>query len=257
MDYRLCLDELRRRSLLPRDYVAVYAGGSLVRGWGNATSDLDIFVVAPTRWESESAQLDTVALDPNTIPVEGIYVGDRRWDIEYWLESQVDELLGKIAADQLEGSQPAGRRMADAEIGFLQKLSHSVPIDKDDWWEARRRRLAGSPLRTVLALRAMHEMDIYTEDAVGQLAAGDVESAVLSAKMAWLYAVHTLLSSHGEFGESPKWFARRFRAANPPELSFDEYWAAETMRSFDPAAPERWVEEILGLCQRISTELVL
>lgn len=257
MDYGLCLDELRRRNLLPEGYLAVYAGGSLVQGWGNATSDLDIFVVTPTRWDSESAQLDTVALDPNTIPVEGIYVGDRRWDIEYWLESQVDELFGKVGADQLEGSQPAGRRLSHAEIGFLQKLSHSVLIDREEWWEARRRRLAESPLCTVMALRALHEMDIYTEDAVGQLAAGDVESAVLSAKNSWLWAVHALLSSHGQFGESAKWFARRFRAANPPELSFDEYWAAETMRSFDPEAPERWVEEILRLCQRISTALVL
>jgi hypothetical protein len=254
-DYRGCLAELERHGLLPSSYEAVYAGGSLVRGWGNDRSDLDIYVIVAEPWRSDSAQIDTVALRPDTIPVEVLYVDKRRWDVEYWLESQVDQLFGKVAADQLEGGQPAGRRMTYPEVCFLERVGHAGLVDRDDWVHERQRQLEGSPVAEVMALRALHMMDVYTEDVVGQLAAGDVVSAVLTAKIALRYAVDALLASHGEFGESLKWFAHRFRAADPPELGFDEYWALETMRSFDPAAPERWVEEVLMLCRRISSEV--
>jgi hypothetical protein len=233
----------------------VYAGGSLVRGWGNDRSDLDIYVIVKEPWQTESAQIDSVALHPDTIPVDGVYVDKRRWDVEYWLESQVDQLFAKVSAEELESIQPAGKRMMDPEVAFLQRFSHAAPIDKDEWLDERKRRLDASPLHSVMALRALHMMDIYTEDVVGQLAADDVDSAVLTSKIAFRYAMDALLASHGEFGESPKWFARRFRAADPPELSFDDYWAFETMQSFDPAAPERWVEEVLVLCRKISSEV--
>ena len=253
--YRDCLDELGRHGLLPPSYEAVWAGGSLVRGWGNDRSDLDIYVVVKEPWQTGSAQIDSVALHPDTIPVDGTYVDKRRWDVEYWLEDQVDQLFAKVSADELESIQPAGKRMMDPEVAFLQRFSHAAPIDKDEWLEERKRQLEASPLDSVMALRALHMMDIYTEDVVGQLDAGDVDSAVLTSKIAFRYAIDALLASHGEFGESPKWFARRFRAANPPELGYDEYWAFETMRSFDPEAPERWVEEVLMLCRKISSEV--
>jgi hypothetical protein len=253
--YRACLGELERRGLLPASYEAVYAGGSLVRGWGNERSDFDVYVIVNEPWASESAQIDSVALHPDSIPVEGVYVDGRRWDVEYWLERQVDQLFAKVAPEQLESIQPAGKRMMDPEVAFLQRFSHAAPIAKDEWLDERKRQLDALPLDSVMALRALHMLDIYTEDAVGQLNADDVESAVLTAKIALRYAVDALLASHGEFGESPKWFARRYRAADPPELSFDDWWAVETMRSYDPDAPELWVKEVLTLCQQVASEV--
>jgi hypothetical protein len=257
VDYHHCLDELRRQDRVPASYLTVYASGSIVRGRGNPSSDLDIFVITTDPWSSETAHEEPVTLRPDRVLVEGMYAGDVRWDVEYWLEAQVEELLAKVAPDQLAGGQPAGRYMTEKEIDFLRMLSHSTPVAGDDWWQATRQRLAESSARSVMALRALHTLDVYTEDAVGQLAAGDVESAVLSAKLAWRFAVDALLCSHGEFGESPKWYARTLRELQAPELGHDEFWAVETMASLDAAAPERWVEEVLGLCQRISTEVRL
>lgn len=252
-DYRACLGELTGRGLLPEPRLAVFAGGSLVRGWGNARSDLDIYVIAQERWRGETTELARVALQPGTVPVTALYVGDRRWDLEYWLESQVDELFGKVM-EVPAGSDPAGRHLTDPELQLLERLSHAAPIDGDDWLQRRQEQRAASALGTIMTLRALHYQDIYIEDAVGQLADGDVYSAVLSARLAFRYAIDALLASCGEFGESPKWFARRFQAACPAQLSFDDYWSLETMRTFDPATPEKWVEEVLRMCQRIASE---
>jgi hypothetical protein len=251
-----CLSELERHGILPRSYEAIYAAGSLVRGWGNERSDFDVYVIVTEPRESETAQIDSVALHPDSLPVESFYAEDgRRWDVEYWLETQVDQLFAKISPDTLASIQPAAKRMMDAEVAFLERFSYAAPIAKEEWLVERKRQLAGLPLTSMMALRALHMLDIYTEDVVGQLNAGDVESAVLTAKIALRYAVDALLASNGEFGESPKWFARRYRAADPNELSFDEWWALETMRSYDPERPERWVEEVLTICQRIASEI--
>lgn len=253
-DYRDCLSQLESRSLLPPDPRAVYVAGSLVRGWGNQRSDLDVYVITGTQWLSDTAQHETVALRPDIVLVESIYVDDRRWDIEYWLDLQIDELFGKISSS-LTGNQPAGKHMTAPEVAILQRFGHAQSVTGDEWLSQRRRVLKGLPVNEVMTLRALHMLDIYTEDAVGQLAAGDVESAVLSTKLAFRHAVDALLANNGEFGESMKWFARRFRSANPKQMTFQAYWDIETMRSFDPNCPAAWVEEVLLECQRIAQEV--
>ena len=251
-----CLTELERHGLVPPSYESIYASGSLVRGWGNERSDSDVYVIVTEPRESETAQIDSVALHPDSLPVESFYADDgRRWDVEYWLETQIDQLFAKIAPDTLASIQPAAKRMMDAEVAFLERISYAAPIAKEEWLEDRKRELAGLPLTAMRALRALHMLDIYTEDVVGQLKADDVRSAVLTVKLALRYAVDALLASHGEFGESPKWIARRYLAADPSEVSFDDWCALETMRSYDPEAPERWVEEVLTTCQKIASEI--
>jgi hypothetical protein len=45
------------------------------------------------------------------------------------------------------------------------------------------------------------------------------------------------------------------RLIDSPVLSFEQYWSAETMASFDQENPRAWVEEIIGICQRVSAGL--
>jgi hypothetical protein len=44
---------------------------------------------------------------------------------------------------------------------------------------------------------------------------------------------------------------------SPPELSFEDYWALETLRDLDPEAPGTWVETVLTVCQDIANEVKL
>jgi hypothetical protein len=256
-EYRGILAELRSEGMLPGAYRAIFAGGSIVRGWGNPGSDIDIYVVVTEPWQSETAERDMVSLAPGFVLVDSFYSDGRRFDVEYWLDSQIDELFAKVAPSQLLGSSVPGRNMTYAEISCLEKLAHAALIDKDEWVAIRQHQLAESSINAVMTLRSMHEMDIYTEDAVGQLAGGDVESALISAKIAFGHAITALLANHGEFGVSPKWNARRFRACKPTELSYDEYWDIETMRTYNPTAPDAWVEQVLTVCQRISMDVTI
>lgn len=252
-----CLSVLAERGLLPANHDAVYLAGSLIRGWGNVTSDLDVYVVTGHLWQGEATTSAPVSVAPGVIPVQAFYRGDRRWDVEYWLDGQVDELLGVVSWEAFESGRSSGRMLTPTEIAFIQRLGFSQVVVGEDWLRRRRQQFDESAIRTMIAASALDMLDHLTEDAIGMRDNGDCDSAVLAAHLALGFAVDALLASRGEFTEQAKWRARRLRAVAPPELPFDEYWELETMRSYDRQAPDKWVNEVLRLCQRIAEAVQL
>ncbi|WP_240137681.1 hypothetical protein [Streptomyces sp. MUM 178J] len=252
----ITLEDLRTHGLLPDTYKAVYLSGSRVRGWGNAASNLNIYVITgDEQWQRPTTNPHPIALRPDTLSVEILTVDGCRWDVEYWMDAQVDQVLSKVTWDEYETGQIAGGRLTSYEIDFLERLTYARAITGEEWLTGRVADLRTSAYRASLVARGLNFADVAVEDAVGQMESGDIESAVLSARIAFGFSVDALLASHDEFGGSPKWRARRYRIAAPPEVSFDEYWALESMQSLDPAAPGKWVEEVVMFCRKVASEV--
>lgn len=256
-EFEGCLPELRNRGLLPGDQVSVFLGGSLVRGWGNEASDLDVYVISGSPRLDPSTGVAPVALTPDFVPIEVIYVNGRRWDIEYWTVGQVEQLLAKVSWTEFDAGRTGADMLASHERDFVERLHHSLPLSGPQWLEETRGLLGGSAIRQIFVTRALNFADIFVEDAVGQLKGGDRESAVLSAKLAFNSAIYALHCAHGELGQSSKWAARRFRHIDQQVVPFEEYWAIETMRDFDADDPAAWIESVVLLCRRISLEVVI
>lgn len=252
-----CLDVLAEQNLLPDQHNAVYLAGSLVRGWGNSLSDLDVYVIVPEPWSRPAAEVGSVSVPPGRVPIHGFVSDGRRWDVEYWTEQQVDDLLELVSWPSFETRRGRAESLTKHEIAFMQRLAFADVVTGADWVRRRKAQFEASAVRTMIASRALYECDLFAEDAVGMLEAGDVDSAVLAARYGFGCAVEALLASHGEFNEQEKWRARRMRAVSPPELSFEDYWALETLRDLDPEAPGTWVETVLTVCQDIANEVKL
>ncbi|MEU6072774.1 nucleotidyltransferase domain-containing protein [Micromonospora sp. NPDC047074] len=250
--YSRHLSQLRGRGLLPGTVHAVYVAGSRVRGWGNAGSDLDFYVIVEDRWPGPGSSVAPVALRPDTITIEQTRVNREQWDVQYWLDSQVDQVLEKVSWTEFETNESAGALLTSREVDFLERLAYAVAVTGADWLLRRRQQMQRSALRSILTSRSLHNSHLFLEDAVGQLRSGDVESAVLSARLALGCAVQALLAENGKFAQSPKWSARQLRDTPQDVLSFDEYWTLETMRGYTPENPGRWVEDVLTVCRRIS-----
>ena len=250
------LERLRGEGLLPTDTLAVLCVGSVARGWANERSDYDLVVVTREPFADDRARGLPVPLQPATLPTVGLRVDGRRWEIKYWLDTQMDQMFAKISRERFEAGNHASRALIDVEELALERLIPAITLTGEEWVEARRRELAESAFRSFAVSRSLAGMDSAVEDALGQLAAGDAESAVLSARRAIGHVVDALLESHDCYGSAqPKWRARRFREAGPAEVPFEQYWALETMRDLDPAAPDRWVERTVQWCRRLCMEV--
>jgi hypothetical protein len=255
--YRGILPGLRQRALHPAECLAVFVAGSRTRGWANATSDLDLHIVMAAPWDRPNTRALPVALAPDSIPVVTTVVDGLRWDIEYWLEAQVDQMFRKVSWREFDVSPSAGDLLTSPEVRFLERLDHAVALHGSAWLERRREQQRDSALKSVLVARNLHLSDLFVEDAVGQMNAGDLESAVLSAKLAFGCAIKALLAEQGHFCQSSKWMARQLRDTTQDVVSFDSYWSIETMQSYDPTAPQRWVEHVISICQKISISVTV
>jgi hypothetical protein len=249
------LDQLAARGFLPAGYRSAFIVGSIARGWDNASSDLDIYVVSQEPWRSGTNGIEHMPLEPPEIATEVIHVDGQRWELKFWLDTQVGQMIDKVSWVSFESGTPSGQLLTAWEEEFLERLLTCRPLAGEDWVLQQRERIEASAFRAFVVTDCLSNADDCLEDVVGQLAAADVESALLSARLGFGYAVDALLASHGECGRAPKWRSRRMREVNPPALSFERYWAVETMRTFDPEDPRRWVEEVAGICKALSMEV--
>lgn len=252
-DHATLLATLADRRLLPDRFESVYLTGSLIRGWGNAGSDYDFYVIGHERWLSPSAEQVVVALEINQVSLETFEQGGREWDVEYWQDAQVDELLGKVSWQCYRDNGDTGGLLTVFERDFLERLRYAEPLVGQDWWNRRREQLSASAFIPMIVQRALHNARSSIDDATGMLASGDVRSAVIAARIAFTASVDALLSHHGSLARSPKWHARRFAETEQDVLSEARYWAIETMQGLDPAHPQAWVADVLRVCTDIRT----
>jgi predicted nucleotidyltransferase len=250
------LAPLYERDLIPDGTVAAFLVGSAARGWHNARSDFDVYLVTTGAWQTETSGFIRMPLDPPRVSTERFFDDGRRWEVTYWLECQIDQMLAKVSWEVYDSGIVANEVLSPREETTIARLGHCLPLLGQAWIEDRYDQLKRSAFRSIVTARSFGLADDAVEDALGQLESGHLESAVLSGHRALGHAVDGLLESAGEFGSHmPKWRPVRFRAAAPGILSFEEYWALETMRDYDPADPRAWVQQVLTVCQDISVHV--
>jgi hypothetical protein len=109
----------------------------------------------------------------------------------------------------------------------------------------------------MVAQRSFGTADSLFEDALGMLEVGDSLSAVLAAHEGFGRAIDGLLAAHGQFSPRRKWRAQKMLRGNPRLMSFDAFWAIETMRDFDVDQPETWVRSVIETARELMMEVEL
>ncbi len=247
------LQPLRERDLLPPGALAAFVVGSTARGWDNARSDYDIYVISSRERVRISGDVVPVSLELSRMRREEFYAHNRRWQVTYWLDSQVDEIFEKVSWEAFEAGQVTNETLDHREELLLSRLGNCLPLFGQDWLTRSLDRLNSSAFRSFVVVRSLGALENALEDALGQLEAGDLESATISARLAFGHAIDALLESHGEYSSQlVKWRPNRFRAAAPSAIDFVKYWRIETMQDYDPAAPDVWIKDVLALCQDIA-----
>jgi hypothetical protein len=249
------LDRIPREIVIPDDAVCVFVSGSLVAGWGHASSDVDLYVVTSTPAPMTPTASFELGLTEQPIPVVAAFGPDgMRYDVEYWTTTQVDELL--TAVDRRDDRNHAlAMPVTRDDIDCFFRLDIGVAITGEEWLRAAKERLGRSALPVILAGQEFHEADGFVEDALGLVEVGDQESAVLAARAALDHAVDGYLFAHRSFSPGVKWRYRKLAGLPAGALSAEAYWRLATMRELDPADVRPWVERVAELCQSLMMEV--
>ena len=261
LDLSTAIAEVTEAGLLPAERCAVLVVGSVSLGWDTPTSDLDLCVVSPDPWPgapggpTNAVSWLPVLLEPDSIGVEVGRAAGRRCELKYWTDAQLDQAIDKLGWSAFESGALLQGVLSGEEFGFLQRLEKAIPLEGEGWLRAKVERLGKSAIRAMVCSRLLALLDGLAGDAAGHIRAGDADSAVLAAWLAYGMAVDAVLASHGELGDNPKWRPRRVRELAAPELPYADFWAVTTMRELDPADPVRWVTGVVQTCQDLAAEV--
>lgn len=245
--------EVCTRIPLPEHMVCMYLSGSLIDGWSHERSDLDVYVITSGDEPFETGAAEYFPVTPPRVPKHQDYVDAMRWDVEYWTERQVDDVLDKVASPETAAGVTAPFSYKDAD--FLYRLLCSAALSGEVWLEQKKDDVRRSRFRELLVARLAKDAGRFLEDVDGLLTSGDFASAVLAAREGYAHAVDAAVAASGEFAPSAKWRARKVERAARSDLPFAEYWSIETMAGFDCDDPAPWVRRASAAAEALLSGL--
>jgi membrane protease YdiL (CAAX protease family) len=197
----------QRLGRIPDTATAVLAG-SIIDGYGNPNSDIDVTVLARKPWDPASGLLrpDRVfQFDGKSVELH--FVENERIDLEIHPLAKVDALIKRLS-----DYDPGDRRAPHIDpfaFQLLHQLRIGVPVAGDD--ELRRIR-AEVPWHAVTEILRLRNESFYTghaEDAAGAIKAGDAPTAVLASRRALGAATDCLIAAYGHTNPKEKWRYRK------------------------------------------------
>jgi hypothetical protein len=196
----------------------VFVSGSLVEGFGNENSDLDLFLV-----RAEGERTDDPRLVLSTVGFEGSYV-----DYEVYNQANMSAISARINGTDVANLRsvweiPLDRldlyyRTAIAEAGYNAEGLRALQRDFD-------REVAARVLAVWTALRSVCKL----QEAGESLEAGFAAQALVSAQAAAAYAADSHLATQGEAYPNLKWrYEKIERRFGKGSALFRRLWALKS-----------------------------
>jgi hypothetical protein len=202
-----------------------FVGGSSARGWANPRSDVDVYVFGcPEDWAEIVWGTD----------------GHPDVDVHALSDARVEDLFARVSWDVVTSGKEFVDTFAERDWLMFERVHHAYVLTGHARLAEYQARLAGSAHRYMLVQEHFAFADARAEDCLGQLAAGDLDSAVLSGQATFFRAVDGLLAAHGCYASSAKWRARAMQEAAPDLVGYDDFWKVVTMAELPAMGREGW-----------------
>ncbi|GAA2220378.1 hypothetical protein GCM10009850_122330 [Nonomuraea monospora] len=187
---------------------AAFLAGSLVEGFGNATSDIDVYLVGPGLRRAR----------------EQYAAGHRRIDVHQLSPSDLDAALDRVAAATLpgDGSAPV---FPEGDLMLLTRLRSGEVVSGDDLVRPRLQRLGElwARLRRLVVFKWLTAAHAELEDFHGLYDDGDVDAATLTARSALQAAGKAVAASRDELHLGQKWVWRQLARSAPAGFPVAEF----------------------------------
>ncbi|GAA1243097.1 hypothetical protein GCM10009665_37360 [Kitasatospora nipponensis] len=200
MESRLELAALLAEDLFRSPEVdSVYLGGSLTAGLGNATSDIDIFVLlSGERPPADVAQL--------------LEQGERL-DVEYHTLAEARARVERVLAARAGVGDLSGYWTGESDLDFTVRLLNCRPVSRSPAFDALFRQVTDAAAhirRLLLGVYSVYAQAVL-EDLRGAWDDGDQEATAHLGQSALLYAAKGAAAAAGQCYLGTKWVFRQLR----------------------------------------------
>lgn len=205
---------------LPIDAYTIYVSGSIMEGYGNAESDLDVYII----FKEEIPLIDVdIQTQEKTISLK--FTPRWRLDVESWA---LPHLIS--VAKQLQGCDPDNGvdclRLPETDLIFAHNLRVGIPIYNVDNFETLRGNFDFKHLAQLLIGRYLFLYNNVAEDASGSLTTKQLGTALLTARDTVRLAIDAFNASNGETNIRSKWRFQKLEKIGNPEI-LQRYWDIE------------------------------
>ncbi|HLF26425.1 MAG TPA: nucleotidyltransferase domain-containing protein [Anaerolineae bacterium] len=199
----------------------IFLSGSVVEGYGNSESDLDVFVIYPEEMPPLQAAYTT---DTNVILNE--YTEHWRLDIECWPKWAVLSTAERISRCA-PGNWNECRNLDLNDLYLAHRVRVGIPIEHEEGFRTLHATFDFQHISRVIMTKCLMGYMGIAEDAAGAIDSGQHGAALLMSRQAMQRAIDTLLAAHGDTSPKEKWRFFKLQKLGDANL-FERYWVLET-----------------------------
>lgn len=226
--------ELRRMLVEIPGVVTAFLGGSLVEGYGNEGSDLDLIILTERRLQAEEVPIAIgrlVSFEEKQLIVSKS--GSIRLDIEIRQLDYVAHVRDALLTAVRDNNYFFSQILKQDTLEFVHDLRIGVPIQNHELHQELVDEFPWDELTHWLVGRFEYDAHGHLDDASAAVNAGDAGLALLTSRSTLQAAVDALLASRGATNPKAKWRFRKFESLGINELA-EEYLRYETDASVEP-----------------------
>lgn len=186
----------------PEEKDIVYLSGSLIEGYGNKYSDLDVFII-----KHDISNIDS-QFRYEDFKIKLIYKGNSKLDFEYHEYSKVFNLIdfaNSFDPDNLDSLE----NLSVDRIEFLHRFLVSIPIFNSEDYEIHKNNINKKNLYNALKYHRRRSFNAHLMDCHGMLENNDIDTAVFWSKQTLCDAIDVYLAAKGDTNTSQKWRLKR------------------------------------------------
>lgn len=220
-------DNVLEKALSKRDFILsriknlkdddiIYLSGSILEGFGNASSDVDVFVICNGLDEdrkltfNKETEEEEIAISTSQSLIHNFIVDDIRFDIEYWDIKDVHSLINKLNAINFSDDYHRTRLNND-EMDFIHRLKFGEPLFNKGNFKEILQNINFEKLSYIQAIIFSEQYSSFLEDIQGAMESEDLGTVYVLGDILLETSINQFLSINGETNPSRKWIYRKLK----------------------------------------------
>lgn len=234
----------------------VYLAGSLMEGFGNDRSDIDVYVICeniPQQFKSNKDNVVESLLWDGENLVRNIVCNGIRYDFEYWTKENFHKLIDQLNNIDFK-TEGYISRFSDSEFDLLHRLKFGKALVDEEAFNKLHQSILFENLGFYQAITASEKFTSYVEDIQGATLSKDYGSAFFMVRRLLELAVTSYLAVHGETNPNIKWMYRKivcYQERTGDKELLEKYLHFQTY-PFDETTINLFVKEAMRFSQTLN-----